>query len=98
MIIAPKCVIILATETGWLICRKIPEVLNNGKKEFAEEGDMNFVVNSSWQYEGGLKLQVNESASGVDHGGVGGQHYWARDMFKLGMEYANIIVDNNLVD
>ena len=74
------------------------KVLNNGKKEFAEEGDMNFVVNSSWQYESGLKLQVNESASGVDHGGVGGQHYWARDMFKLGMEYANIIVENNLLD
>ena len=39
-----------------------------------------------------------KNADGVDHGGVGGQHYWARDMFKLGMEYANIIVDNNLVD
>ena len=74
------------------------KVLNNAKKEFAEEGDMNFVVNSSWQYEGGLKLQVNESASGVDHGGVGGQHYWAGDLFKLGMEYANIIVENNLLD
>ena len=74
------------------------KVLNNAKKEFAEEGDMNFVVNSSWQYEGGLKLQVNENSSGVDHGGVGGQHYWAGDMFKLGMAYADIIVENNLLD
>ena len=74
------------------------KVLNNAKKEFAEEGDMNFVVNSSWQYEGGLKLQVNENSSGVDHGGVGGQHYWAGDMFKLGMAYADIIVDNDLLD
>ena len=74
------------------------KVLNNAKKECSEESDMNFVVNSSWQYEGGLKLQVNESADGVDHGGVGGQHYWAGDLFKLGMEYANIIVENNLLD
>ena len=74
------------------------KVLNNAKKEFSEESDMNFIVNSSWQYEGGLKLQVNESASGVDHGAVGGQHYWAGDMFKLGMAYADIIVDNNLLE
>ena len=74
------------------------KVLNNAKKEFSEESDMNFIVNSSWQYEGGLKLQVNESASGVDHGAVGGQHYWAGDMFKLGMAYADIIVDNDLLD
>ena len=74
------------------------KVLNNAKKEFSEESDMNFVINSSWQYEGGMKLQVNESASGVDHGAVGGQHYWARDMFKLGMAYADIIVENNLLD
>ena len=74
------------------------KVLNNAKKEFSEESDMNFIINSSWQYEGGMKLQVNESASGVDHGAVGGQHYWARDMFRLGMAYADIIVDNNLLD
>jgi len=74
------------------------KVLNNAKKEFSEEGDMNFIVNSSWQYEGGLKLQVNENSSGVDHGAVGGQHYWAGDMFKLGMAYADIIVDNDLLD
>ena len=65
---------------------------------FSEESDMNFVINSSWQYEGGLKLQVNEASSGVDHGAVGGQHYWARDMFRLGMAYADIIVENNLLD
>ena len=74
------------------------KILNNAKKEFSEESDMNFVINSSWQYEGGLRLQVNENSSGVDHGGVGGQHYWAGDLFKLGMEYANIIVENNLLD
>ena len=73
------------------------KILNNAKKEFSEESDMNFVINSSWQYPDGLKLQVNEQSSGVDHGGVGGQHYWARDMFRLGMEYANIIVENDLL-
>ena len=74
------------------------KVLNDAKKEFSEESDMNFVINSSWQYEDGLKLQVNENSSGVDHGGVGGQHYWAKDMFQLGMEYANIIVENDLLE
>ena len=74
------------------------KVLNNAKKEFSEESVMNFIINSSWQYEGGLKLQVNENSSGVDHGAVGGQHYWARDMFKLGMEYAKVIIDNNLLE
>ena len=74
------------------------KVLNNAKREFSLEGNNNYIINSSWQYEGGMKLQVNESASGVDHGAVGGQHYWARDMFRLGMAYADIIVDNNLLD
>ena len=57
-----------------------------------------FIVNSSRQYEGGLKLQVNESASSVDHGAVGGKHYWVGDMFKLGMAYADIIVKNDLLE
>ena len=74
------------------------KILNEAKKAISEESDFNFIINSSWQYEGGLKLQVNEQASGVDHGAVGGQHYWARDMFRLGMEYANIIIENNLLD
>ena len=72
--------------------------LNDAKTAISEERDNNYIINSSWQIEGGLKLQVNENSSGVDHGGVGGQHYWARDMFKLGMEYARIIVENNLLD
>ena len=71
--------------------------LNEAKTEISEESDMNFIINSSWQIEGGLKLQVNENSSGVDHGGVGGQHYWAKDMFQLGMEYAKIIVENDLL-
>ena len=74
------------------------KVLNEAKREFSEESDMNFIVNSSWQYEDGLCLQVNEASSGVDHGAVGGQHYWAGDMFKLGMAYADIIIENDLLE
>ena len=74
------------------------KILNGAKMEFSEESDMNFIINSSWQYDGGMCLQVNESASGVDHGGVGGQHYWARDMFRLGMAYADVILENGLLD
>ena len=56
------------------------------------------IGDADYCYEGGLKLRVNENDSGVDHGGVGGQHYWARDMFRLGMAYAYIIVENDLLD
>lgn len=73
------------------------KLLNAAKKAISEERENNYIINSSWQYEGGLKLQVNENSSGVDHGGVGGQHYWAKDMFQLGMEYAKIIVENDLL-
>ena len=73
------------------------KLLNNAKTAISEERENNYIINSSWQIEGGLKLQVNENSSGVDHGGVGGQHYWAKDMFQLGMEYAKVIVDNNLL-
>ena len=73
------------------------KLLNAANKAISEERENNYIINSSWQYEGGLKLQVNENSSGVDHGGVGGQHYWAKDMFQLGMEYAKIIVENDLL-
>lgn len=73
------------------------KLLNAAKTAISEERENNYIINSSWQYEGGLKLQVNENSSGVDHGGVGGQHYWAKDMFQLGMEYAKIIVENDLL-
>ena len=36
------------------------------------------IDDADYCYEGGLKLQVNENDSGVDHGGVGGQHYWVK--------------------
>ena len=74
------------------------KVLNEAKREFSKESNMNFIINSSWQYEGGLKLQVNEASNGVDHGAVGGQHYWAGDMFRLGMAYADIIIENDLLE
>lgn len=72
--------------------------LNEQKKEFSEESDMNFVVNSSWQYEDGLQLQIQVGSDDTDGGGIGQQHYYTKDMFILGQAYADIIIDNNLLD
>lgn len=74
------------------------KTLNSQKKAFSEESDMNFVVNSSWQYDGGLKLQVQTESSGDVEGAIGQQHYHTKDMFILGQAYANIIVENGLLD
>lgn len=74
------------------------KTLNSQKKAFSEESNMNFVVNSSWQYDGGLKLQVQTESNGTVNGAIGQQHYCTKDMFILGQAYADIIVENNLLD
>ena len=74
------------------------KTLNSQKKAFSEQGDMNFVVNSSWQYEDGLKLQIQVESSGTVGGAIGQQHYYTKDMFLLGQAYANIIIENGLLD
>lgn len=74
------------------------KLLNNQKKLFSEESDMNFVVNSSWQYEGGLKLQIQDVSEGNVNGAIGQQHYYTKDMFVLGQAYGDIILENNLLD
>lgn len=78
---------------------KLSEIktLNNAKKEFSEESDMNFVVNSSWQYEDGLKLQIQDVSEGNPGGAIGQQHYYTKDMFLLGQAYADILIDNDLL-
>ena len=74
------------------------KTLNAQKLAFSEESDNNFVVNSSWQYEGGLKLQIQTKSSGTDQGAIGQQHYRTKDMFLLGQAYADIITENDLLD
>lgn len=74
------------------------KILNEQKREFSEESDMNFVVNSSWQYEDGLKLQIQVGNDDTAGGGIGQQHYYTKDMFVLGQAYADIITENSLLD
>lgn len=74
------------------------KTLNAQKKAFSEESDMNFVVNSSWQYEDGLKLQIQTVDGGTVNGAIGQQHYQTKDMFLLGQAYADIITENSLLD
>lgn len=74
------------------------KTLNAQKKEFSEENEMNFIVNSSWQYEDGLKLQIQVGSSDTAGGGIGQQHYYTKDMFMLGQAYADIIIENGLLD
>lgn len=66
--------------------------LNAVKKAYSEEeGKNNFIVNSSWQIEGGLKLENGNP------GGNGNLHYTTKSCFQVGMAYADIIIDNNLL-
>lgn len=74
------------------------KTLNAQKKAFSEESDMNFIVNSSWQYEDGLKLQIQTESSGTVNGAIGQQHYQTKDMFLLGQAYADILIENYLID
>ncbi|MCQ2087858.1 MAG: sialate O-acetylesterase [Bacilli bacterium] len=74
------------------------KVLNEQKRAFSEESDMNFIVNSSWQYEDGLQLQIQVGNDDTAGGGIGQQHYYTKDMFLLGQAYADIIVENDLLD
>lgn len=67
--------------------------LNAVKKAYSEEeGKNNFIVNSSWQIEGGLKLENGNP------GGNGNLHYTTKSCFQVGLAYADIIIDNNLLD
>lgn len=77
--------------------------LNQVKLDYANESELNFCINTSTKLEGGLALEVPGGGmwggGGSDTGGGdGGVHYKTKDCLRLGMAYADVIIENFLLD
>ena len=78
--------------------------LNNVKQKIAEDGDNNYIVNTSYKQTYGYSIDANSAAmkcainydrpDGNDkEGGVGPYHYKTYDELRLGMGYGGVIKD-----
>ena len=75
-------------------------VVNQQKDLLAQEKDNNYVINTSYHHEDGqtkMQLNINPDTGDVE-GGVDQYHYKTYDCVRLGMAYAQVILDNNLLD
>ena len=75
-------------------------VVNQQKDLLAQEKDNNFVINTSYHHEDGqtkMQLNINPDSGDVE-GGVDNYHYKTYDSVRLGMAYAQMILDNDLLD
>lgn len=70
-----------------------PDKMNAEKQKFADSNDMNFIVDT---YGNEAKIPENELKTGNPGGDQ--MHYNTKSSFRLGMAYANIIIDNGLLD
>ncbi len=70
-----------------------PQVMNQVKKDFADSNDMNFLVDTHANEE---KTAANELKT--DKPGGDPMHYNTKSSLRLGMAYAKVIIDNNLLD
>ena len=68
---------------------------NNAKWRIANESedDLNFCIDASHD-EGGLALEIGDDSKG----GYNTYHYNTKDAFILGQAYADVIIDNDLLD
>lgn len=74
--------------------------VNKLKDKVAQEKDNNWVINTSYHHEDGqekMQLNINPDSGDVE-GGVDMYHYKTYDCVRLGMAYAQVILDNNLLD
>ena len=74
--------------------------VNKQKDLLAQEKDNNYVINTSYHHEDGqtkMELNINPQTGDVE-GGVDQYHYKTYDCVRLGMAYAQVILDNNLLD
>lgn len=74
--------------------------VNKLKQKVAEESDNNFVINTSYHHEDGqekMELNINPDRGDVE-GGVDNYHYKTYDCVRLGMAYANMIIENGFLD
>ena len=74
-------------------------VVNQQKDKLAQEHPNNFVINTSYHHEDGqekMQLNINPDRGDVE-GGVDNYHYKTYDCVRLGMAYAEMIINNNLI-
>ena len=74
-------------------------VVNQQKDLLASEKENNYVINTSYHHEDGQEkmcLNINPD-SGDKEGGVDNYHYKTYDCVRLGMAYANMIIDNDIL-
>ena len=74
--------------------------VNKLKDKLAQEKENNFVINTSYHHEDGQEkmcLNINPDRGDVE-GGVDNYHYKTYDCIRLGMAYAQMIIDNNILD
>ena len=64
--------------------------LNNLKMEMAETHENQYCINTSCKLEGGMELKVGNP-------GGDSMHYNTESSFRLGMAFADVIIDNNLL-
>ena len=81
--------------------------LNKVKKEIAEEGENNFIINMSYKQtygysteeDGGpMKLEIGNVQGQDVEGGYDKYHYKTYDDVKMGIAYGRCIIDNVLTD
>ena len=73
--------------------------VNKLKQKVAEENDNNYVINTSYHHEDGQEkmcLNINPDRGDVE-GGVDNYHYKTYDCVRLGMAYAQMILDNDIL-
>ena len=70
-----------------------PEKMNAEKQKFADSNDMNFLVDTHANEE---KIAANELK--VGNPGGDSMHYNTKSSLRLGMAYADIIIENGLLD
>ena len=74
-------------------------VVNQQKDLLAQEKENNYVVNTSYHHEDGQEkmcLNINPDRGDVE-GGVDNYHYKTYDCVRLGMAYAQMIIDNDIL-
>ena len=74
--------------------------VNKQKDLLAQSKENNFVVNTSYHHEDGQEkmcLNINPDRGDVE-GGVDNYHYKTYDSVRLGMAYANMLIDNGYID
>ena len=73
--------------------------VNKQKDLLAQEKDNNYVINTSYHHDDGqekMQLNINPDPGDVE-GGVDQYHYKTYDCVRLGMAYANVLIDNDIL-